>query len=93
MRKRAPSLFGVARAPSAVVAVDPASGAADPLYADESGETFPAATVAVHWDGLLVLGAVAAPGLLVCDVRARSDRDDMESLDETMSSRESDLVH
>lgn len=61
--------FGVGHAPSTIVALDPASGAAHPLYADESGEAFPAATVAAHWDGLLVLGAVAAPGLLVCDVR------------------------
>ena len=55
-----------AHAASRIVAVDPATGAAETLFDDPSGETFSGATVGLVAGRHLVLGAVREPGLLVC---------------------------
>lgn len=54
------------RAPSRVVALDPASGAVEWLHDDPEGRLLPGITVGLLADGMLVAGAVRAPGLLVC---------------------------
>ncbi len=54
------------RAPARVVALDPASGAVEWLLDDPGGRVFPGATAAVVAGDRLVVGAVRAPGLLVC---------------------------
>ncbi|WP_448582968.1 hypothetical protein [Thermaurantiacus sp.] len=59
-----------ARAPARVVALDPASGAVTWLFDDPEGRLLPGVTVALLADGMLVAGAVRAPGLLVCGRRA-----------------------
>ncbi|WP_449227073.1 hypothetical protein [Azospirillum argentinense] len=54
---------GGAAAPTRIAAVGPAG---TEILLDEDGERFPAATVALSWNGRLVIGSVTAPGLLVC---------------------------
>lgn len=58
---------GGAAAPTRVAAVGPAG---TEILLDEDGRRFPAATVALSWNGRLVVGSVTAPGLLVCDEAA-----------------------
>ncbi|MBI1393387.1 MAG: hypothetical protein GC152_11660 [Alphaproteobacteria bacterium] len=60
--------FGVPRAPSRIVRVDPESLEVTLLYEDLRGDYFPAATVAVETENNLILGSVTAPGVLVCDL-------------------------
>jgi hypothetical protein len=55
-----------ARAPSRVVALDPETARVMTLFDDPGGRVFPGATAAVIAGDRLVLGAVRAPGLLVC---------------------------
>ncbi len=55
------------RAPSRIVALDPASGEVEWLLDDPEGRLLPGLTVGLLADGLLVAGAVRAAGLLVCD--------------------------
>ena len=54
---------GGAAAPTRVAAIGPAG---TEILVDEDGQRFPAATVALSWNGGLVIGSVTAPGLLVC---------------------------
>ena len=54
---------GGAEAPSRIAALGPAGLE---ILVDEEGRRFPAATVALSWNGRLVAGSVTAPGLLVC---------------------------
>lgn len=58
------------RAPARVVALDPASGAVEWLHDDPEGRLLPGITVGLLEDGMLVAGAVRAPGLLLCGGRA-----------------------
>lgn len=58
--------FGIGKAPSRIVKVDPASGAVDILFDDPTGALFSAATVGVERDGALVIGSVIDHGVLVC---------------------------
>ncbi|WP_194744549.1 hypothetical protein [Thermaurantiacus tibetensis] len=60
------------RAPSRVVALDPASGAVEWLFDDPEGRLIPGVTVGLLADGMLVAGAVRAPGLLVCHKGGRA---------------------
>ncbi len=55
-----------ARAPSRLVALDPASGAVEWLFDDPEGRLLPGITVGLLAEGMLVAGAVRAQGLLVC---------------------------
>ena len=57
---------GGARAPTRIVAADPVTGAVETLLDDPDGRVFAGATTAAQSGGLLVLGAVREPGLLVC---------------------------
>ena len=59
-------MFGIGKAPSRVIKVDPDSGASEVLFDDPSGALFSAATVAVESKSALVLGSVTDEGLLVC---------------------------
>ncbi|MEM1343728.1 MAG: hypothetical protein AAGI34_03995 [Pseudomonadota bacterium] len=59
-----------ARAPSRAVAVDPMTGAVEVLFDDPGGDLWPGATVAVETPDALVLGAIRAAGVLVCERRA-----------------------
>ncbi|KAA0680902.1 hypothetical protein DS837_23015 [Azospirillum brasilense] len=54
---------GGAAAPTRVAAVGPAG---TEILLDEDGRRFSAATVALSWNGRLIVGSVTAPGLLVC---------------------------
>ncbi|WP_247883387.1 SMP-30/gluconolactonase/LRE family protein [Azospirillum brasilense] len=54
-------------APTRIAAVGPAGTA---ILLDEDGQGFSAATVALSWNGRLIVGSVTAPGLLVCDEAA-----------------------
>ncbi|GAA4259241.1 hypothetical protein GBZ26_09435 [Azospirillum formosense] len=54
---------GGAAAPTRVAALGLAG---TEILLDEDGQRFPAATVALSWNGRLVIGSVTAPGLLVC---------------------------
>ncbi|TWA76562.1 sugar lactone lactonase YvrE [Azospirillum brasilense] len=58
---------GGAAVPTRIAAVGPAGTA---ILLDEDGQRFSAATVAVSWNGRLIVGSVTAPGLLVCDEAA-----------------------
>ncbi len=58
---------GGAAAPTRIAAVGPAG---TDVLLDEDGRRFPAATVALSWNGRLIVGSVTAPGLLVCDEAA-----------------------
>ncbi|AWJ86618.1 hypothetical protein TSH58p_24405 (plasmid) [Azospirillum sp. TSH58] len=58
---------GGAAAPTRIAALGPAG---TEVLLDEDGERFPAATVALGWNGRLIAGSVTAPGLLVCDAAA-----------------------
>lgn len=54
-------------APARIVAVEPRTGAVEPLWDDPDGALLPGATVGVLTeDGALVAGSVRAGGLLVC---------------------------
>lgn len=59
-----------ARAPSRVVALRPNTGAVETLFDNPSGRVFPGATAAVVAGDWLVIGAVRAPGLLMCPMPA-----------------------
>nr|WP_183180020.1 hypothetical protein [Azospirillum sp. OGB3] len=54
-------------APTRIAALGPAG---TEILLDEDGRRFPAATVALSWNGRLIVGSVTAPGLLVCDEAA-----------------------
>ncbi|WP_349601672.1 hypothetical protein [Azospirillum argentinense] len=58
---------GGAAAPTRIAAVGPG---ATTILLDEYGQRLPAATVALSWNGRLIVGSVTAPGLLVCDEAA-----------------------
>lgn len=58
------------RAPSRIVALDPETARVTTLFDDPGGRVFPGATVAVIAGDRLVVGAVRAPGLLVCPLPA-----------------------
>ncbi|WP_454017519.1 hypothetical protein [Azospirillum sp. Marseille-Q6669] len=58
---------GGAAAPTRVAALGPAG---TEILLDEDGRRFSAATVALPWNGRLIVGSVTAPGLLVCDAAA-----------------------
>lgn len=60
------------RAPSRVIALDPATGAVEWLVDDPEGRLLPGVTVGLLADGMLVAGAVRAPGLLVCHKGGRA---------------------
>ncbi|WP_211111950.1 hypothetical protein [Azospirillum aestuarii] len=55
---------GGAAAPTRVAALGPAG---TEILLDEDGRRFSAATVALSWNGRLIVGSVTAPGLLICD--------------------------
>lgn len=54
------------RAPSRIIALDPATGGIEILYDDPEGTQFSGATSAVLTGGVLVAGSVRDEGLLVC---------------------------
>ncbi|WP_247881661.1 SMP-30/gluconolactonase/LRE family protein [Azospirillum argentinense] len=58
---------GGAASPTRVAALGPAGVE---ILLNEDGQRFSAATVALSWNGRLVIGSVTAPGLLVCDEAA-----------------------
>ncbi|QCO17957.1 hypothetical protein D3869_18565 (plasmid) [Azospirillum brasilense] len=58
---------GGAAAPTRIAALGPAG---TEILLDGDGRRFPAATVALSWNGRLIIGSVTAPGLLVCDAAA-----------------------
>ncbi|TWA52602.1 hypothetical protein FBZ84_13722 [Azospirillum baldaniorum] len=58
---------GGAAAPTRVAALSPAG---TEILLDEDGRRFSAATVALSWNGRLIVGSVTALGLLVCDEAA-----------------------
>lgn len=68
-----------ARAPSRIVAVEPASGAVTVLYDDPGGALFSGATAALQVGERLIMGSVRDEGLLLCGgpalLQADTDRD------------------
>lgn len=62
--------LGVSRAGSRIVKFDPQSRKVDVLFDDPGGAKYSAATVAVLWDGALILGSATDSGLLYCRPKA-----------------------
>ncbi len=54
------------RAPSRIIALDPATGATELLFEDRSGDLFSGATVGLLTSDLLIAGSIRDNGLLVC---------------------------
>ncbi len=59
--------FGLGRAPSRIVKIDPDQNDITILFDDLHGEYFSAATVAIETREALILGSVIEDGLLVCE--------------------------
>lgn len=65
--------LGLPRAPSRIVRIDPDTLDVRLVFEDLRGDHFPGASVAVDTGRKLVLGGVAADGLLVCDLPGAGD--------------------
>ena len=63
------AVAGITRAPSRIVAIDPATGAVTTVFADPFGRLFAAASVAVWVGDDLIAGSVQDAGLLICEGR------------------------
>ena len=58
--------LGIGRSPSRIVEIDPANGERRTLFEDAKASTISAATVAISTKGLLIIGSVIDPGIIVC---------------------------
>jgi sugar lactone lactonase YvrE len=58
--------LGVGRSPSRIVEIDPANGDQMRLFDDPKGSVIAAATAAISTRGLLIIGSVMDPGIVVC---------------------------
>ena len=67
LRLAVSSKLGLGAAPSRVLKVDPATGAAVLLFEDRTGRLFSGATVAVERGDMLIVGSATDEGLLVCE--------------------------
>ena len=70
--------FGVAHAPSRVVAVSPDDGSAEILFDDPDGELISAATAAAVHIGWLLIGSAFGPGLVVCRLPEAAPREEAQ---------------